>query len=101
MRPAHRSTRLLAMIAIATALASMTVGHAALADEVALPNGSTEATAAPSTPARGVTMNKVQAQFGAPTERHAAIGNPPITRWDYPGFSVFFEHDHVIHAVVR
>jgi len=43
----------------------------------------------------------VEAQYGAPTERHSAIGNPPITRWDYPGFSVFFEHQHVVHSVVR
>ena len=26
---------------------------------------------------------------------------PPITRWDYPAFSVYFEHDRVIHAVAR
>ena len=26
-------------------------------------------------------------------------GKPPITRWDYDGFSVYFEHQHVIHAV--
>ncbi len=25
---------------------------------------------------------------------------PPITRWDYDAFSVYFENDHVIHAVV-
>jgi hypothetical protein len=28
------------------------------------------------------------------------VGAPPITRWDYPNFSVFFEGDRVIHAVV-
>jgi hypothetical protein len=28
------------------------------------------------------------------------VGAPPITRWDYAGFSVFFEHDRVIDAVV-
>jgi hypothetical protein len=26
-------------------------------------------------------------------------GQPPITRWDYAGFAVFFEHDRVIDAV--
>ena len=50
-------------------------------------------------PARGTTMAKVEARFGAPQTRHATVGQPPITRWDYPGFSVFFEHDRVIHAV--
>jgi len=50
-------------------------------------------------PARGATQAAVEAKFGAPIERHATVGNPPITRWDYPGFSVFFERDRVIHAV--
>ena len=56
--------------------------------------------ALPEHPARGVTMSQVEARFGAPTTRHAAVGDPPITRWDYPQFSVFFEHDKVIHAVI-
>ena len=25
--------------------------------------------------------------------------NPPITRWDYAGFSVYFEYNHVVDAV--
>jgi hypothetical protein len=51
-------------------------------------------------PAPGITMTEVEAQFGAPQERHPSVGEPPITRWDYAGFSVFFEHDRVIHTVV-
>jgi hypothetical protein len=50
-------------------------------------------------PQRGVTMSQVEAKFGAPMTKHEAVGTPPITRWDYQGFSVFFEHDRVIHAV--
>jgi hypothetical protein len=50
-------------------------------------------------PTRGNTMSEVEAHFGAPVERHATVGQPPITRWDYAGFAVFFEHDRVIHAV--
>ncbi len=50
-------------------------------------------------PARGSTQASVEARFGAPTERHATVGTPPITRWDYPGFAVFFEGNRVIHAV--
>ena len=50
-------------------------------------------------PKRGVTMGQVEAKFGAPVTKHDAVGAPPITRWDYAGFSVFFEHDRVIHAV--
>jgi hypothetical protein len=52
-------------------------------------------------PGRGMTMKTVEAKFGAPQDRHPAVGKPAITRWDYPGFSVFFENEHVIHAVVN
>ncbi len=50
-------------------------------------------------PPRGASMQTVEARFGAPAEKHATVGNPPITRWDYPGFAVFFEGSLVIHAV--
>jgi len=50
-------------------------------------------------PGRGQSMSAVESRFGQPASRHAAVGQPPITRWDYPDFSVFFEHDKVVHAV--
>jgi len=55
-------------------------------------------------PSRGSTMQAVEQHFGPPAQRHAAVGGsdrakPPITRWDYPNFSVFFENDRVIHSV--
>lgn len=50
-------------------------------------------------PKRGITMTQVEAKFGAPVTRHEAVGTPPITRWDYAGFSVFFERDRVIDSV--
>ena len=50
-------------------------------------------------PARGMTMSTVESRFGAPTAKHPTVGQPPITRWDYAGFAVFFEKDRVIHAV--
>jgi len=51
-------------------------------------------------PNRGNTMATVQNRFGEPSNRHAAVGNPPITRWDYPQFAVYFENDRVLHAVL-
>ena len=56
------------------------------------------------TPAKGMSMSAVEQRFGAPSQKHAAVGGgnarqPPITRWDYAGFSVFFERDLVIHSV--
>ena len=52
-------------------------------------------------PARGSTMAAVESKFGAPEVRHPAVGVPPITRWEYPRIVVVFEHDRVIHAVVK
>jgi hypothetical protein len=57
------------------------------------------ATTAVATPDRGQSMAQVERQFGAPTERFAAVGQPPITRWVYADKVVFFEYDHVVHAV--
>ena len=54
----------------------------------------------PTHPARGATMAQVEARFGTPVRKYAAVGDPPITRWDYPGFSVFFEHNLALHAVI-
>jgi hypothetical protein len=50
-------------------------------------------------PGRGLTMGEVERRFGAPSSRLAAIGQPPITRWVYPSFVVYFENNLVIHAV--
>ncbi|HTY50685.1 MAG TPA: hypothetical protein VMB48_13435 [Steroidobacteraceae bacterium] len=50
-------------------------------------------------PAAGMTMEAVTRKFGEPSNRHPTVGKPPITRWDYPAFAVFFEGDRVIHAV--
>jgi hypothetical protein len=51
-------------------------------------------------PARGARMSAVEQHYGAPASRYPAVGQPPITRWDYPTMVVYFEHDRVIHAVL-
>jgi hypothetical protein len=78
-----------------------TVAGTALGDTLLIEGVQNDAQSASSRPARGQSMERVEAQFGAPTQRSAAIGEPPISRWEYPGFTVFFEHQHVIHSVVR
>jgi len=57
-------------------------------------------------PKPGMSMTAVESTYGAPAQRHSAVGGavaqqPPITRWDYASFSVYFENDRVIHAVAR
>ena len=56
-------------------------------------------------PKRGSSMAQVQAQFGAPQQKLSAVGGgsrrtPPITRWVYADFSVYFENTHVVDAVL-
>ena len=52
-------------------------------------------------PANGETKDRVEQRFGEPTRMIAAVGDPPISRWEYPAFIVYFEYDRVIHAVPR
>ena len=52
-------------------------------------------------PTRGMTMDTVAAKWGQPTAKRAAVGQPPISRWDYGSFVVFFEYNHVIHSVIK
>ena len=53
----------------------------------------------------GLSMAQVEKKYGAPTRKLAAVPavgtryNPPITRWDYAKFTVYFEHGHAIHLV--
>ncbi len=52
-------------------------------------------------PSRGMTQASVESRYGSPISVEAPVGEPPITRWVYSDFVVFFEYDRVIHAVVK
>lgn len=84
-------------LAVLTALA---IG-VAQADTLLIDGVEMEQSSRSERPARGETMARVEARFGAPSQRVSAVGEPPISRWVYPGFIVYFEYDHVIHAVPR
>jgi len=84
---------------LAAALLSLVVTGSATAATVVAGDGIAVAESTIERPARGMTMSAVEARFGAPREKHGAVGKPPITRWDYAGFAVFFERERVIHAV--
>jgi len=79
-------------------LLALSMAQPALAETLSTPADAPAAAA--DRPDRGSTMATVQGHYGEPTMRHAAVGNPPITRWDYPQFAVYFEHDRVLHAVL-
>ncbi len=52
-------------------------------------------------PQRASTMDQVKMQFGDPMDTKPAVGDPPITRWEYANFTVFFEYNRVIESVVH
>jgi hypothetical protein len=52
-------------------------------------------------PGRGQSMELVLRRFGEPDSILPAVGEPPITRWVYQGFTVYFEHQLVITSVIN
>ena len=52
-------------------------------------------------PVNGMSKDVVRSRFGAPAQTHAPVGEPPITRWVYPDYTVYFEHQNVLEVVVH
>lgn len=52
-------------------------------------------------PANGQTQADVEARFGAPASKNNPVGQPPITRWDYEHWNVYFEYDRVLFTVLH
>lgn len=81
------------------AMCSLLTAHPALAESSASPPSL-------ALPARGQSEALVLQDFGEPLKRHPTAGggrprHPPITRWDYPGYSVFFENTTVVDVVIE
>jgi hypothetical protein len=92
---------LVAAAVLATGLLGFAgVAEVGRAETIAVDNGIAVKESDVPTPTRGMTMNEVSDKFGAPVTKVPAVGNPPISRWEYPGFVVYFERDHVIHSVI-
>jgi len=51
-------------------------------------------------PVNGQTMSEVESAFGAPQSKAPPVGDPPISRWDYEDWSVYFEYDRVLFTVL-
>jgi len=99
LRAGEQRRLLLLAIALVAALLTLYAG-AARSETIATGDAVMVRASDMPRPSRGMTMHTVEARFGAPTMRHEAVGEPPISRWDYQGFTVFFERNRVIHAVV-
>ena len=52
-----------------------------------------------SEPQRGEVADSVLARLGEPIKKHPPVGDPPIIRWVYKDFTVYFEGTYVIHTV--
>jgi hypothetical protein len=49
-------------------------------------------------PSKGMTQAQVKSAFGEPSLTKPPVGKPPISRWDYSNYSVYFEGKYVIHS---
>jgi hypothetical protein len=88
------------LVAAALAAGFLGAAESVRADIVALDAGIAVKESDVATPSRGMTMDQVASKFGAPVTKVPAVGKPPISRWEYPGFVVYFDRDFVIHSVV-
>lgn len=52
-------------------------------------------------PRHGIKKAEVERRYGEPVSRNAPVGDPPISSWVYPDFTVYFEYDTVLHSVSR
>ena len=96
MRPAF--SRVYSLVsALAPALIALTLwSEPAISEQLEMAKPPVETASRPS---RGMSMEKVEATYGAPTRKIAPVGEPPIERWEYPSFTVYFEYRKVIHSV--
>jgi len=69
------------------------------ADTLNMPSDGANSTQ--STPKRGMTKQQVERNFGSPDSKHGPTGTPPIYFWEYPGFTVYFESNYVLHSVLK
>lgn len=70
-------------------------------DTLMIPIGSQGQEATIKTPAKGLKQADVRNQYGEPESATDAVGEPPISRWNYPQFTVYFEGESVVHSVIR
>ncbi|MCH7853374.1 MAG: hypothetical protein IIB76_03475 [Proteobacteria bacterium] len=88
-----------AFVLVAVASACTTFAHAETLQMGAAENAARFEQAGK--PTRGMSQTNVEAEYGNPQSSQAAVGEPPIARWEYANFVVFFEYDRVIHAVTK
>lgn len=81
------------------AMALLAAAPGVLADRLLIDNVRQTEQHSDERPRHGLTMDQVTTSFGEPNQRISAVGEPPISRWRYDAFTVYFEHDRVLHSV--
>jgi len=71
------------------------------AQVVKTPGSSAQVVANGNMPNRGLSKSQVESRFGQPNSKQGPVGTPSIYRWNYNNYSVFFEHNIVIHSVAH
>lgn len=71
-----------------------------MGEELVIPIGE-QTVAKVEMPRKAMTMSTVETKWGEANVKHPARGTPPITRWEYSDFVVYFEGEHVIHSVYK
>lgn len=74
---------------------------AAQGGKILVPVGKQNGAASVQLPAKGLSQTAVSDQFGQPEKKTEAVGQPPISRWYYTDFTVYFEGDTVVHSVLK
>ena len=80
---------------------SLFAAQSVFAEEIRIPLGQQGGVSSIATPASGTSEEQVLLSFGAPSGKSAPVGDPPIARWEYAKFVVYFEYDRVIHTVLK
>jgi hypothetical protein len=94
----HRNLKVAAVLA--AGLTGLGSAGSVRAETIATDTGIAVKQSDVAAPTRGMSMDQVASKFGAPVAKVPAVGRPPISRWEYPGFVVYFEREHVIHSVI-
>ena len=84
-----------------TAICALTPVTGAMAEDLSVPVGQQADRGQASYPQAGATQSSVRSGWGQPAEIQGPVGQPPITQWHYQNFIVYFEHDRVIHTVLK
>ena len=82
-----------------TVLMLAVLGAPAYADVLKIDNQDPVVVQEGERPTRGMSQERVVKEFGEPSSKEGPVGDPPISRWDYGEFAVYFEGNLVLHSV--